>query len=607
MRLKGQNWLLVKDLGLTKCVDSGKVQTGIQLVAAMEEEFEVVNSDLIDFTNNVDSQSPTKVHWQAPQSSDKCKQCQVRYDIVEKRQWCYSLLKSILFTQPILEDVGTFTAKSHPYPVCFQCYCEPPAQGIGQYRDYKQRFIELRSHLRRQQDKHVRSAAGRLVQSFLSNNSRLDLITSTFGYEPSWSKVNFISPSIAALRKMCQSCNATFGVLKHKHHCRLCGDIYCKNCLFRSVEAMIVTLSLVYADLFNTTYNQVFRTSSGRMKVDILHPEYERHGSIMLLGCEKCLSLLEKATKLEKRLRFSVSQSISEGTCPTVEATIDAKVVPLSPAFKQILDMYPELIKTRRRINTTLKELEECTRQLKSGQDIQPGITKTVTIHQCNLDELFRSLGISLQKLKVLASRPMRKIEMRVTRGVTSNMISAKTEHIGTYRRCCDIVSEILPEPVRNAIRAALDFEAIKNTMILLKQLGIECVAFEALEPVAIQFVSVLEEVKTILQQLHEVSFVEGGTTFESVLETIDLVLKDLGKEAPIIVQYICRDDWPDCVLAAWNTTFQCVEDNLERYATYKASDTLRLNLLTLRNNGRRMLQQVAKEQSELDDWVVLK
>lgn len=97
---------------------------------------------------------------------------------------------------------------------------------------------------------------------------------------------------------MCQSCNATFGVLKHKHHCRfcfasglqdnpsehfydqvfvytikpsifcystthrsahmyrlgfnevllgifqwtyitfyrLCGDIYCKNCLFRSVE-----------------------------------------------------------------------------------------------------------------------------------------------------------------------------------------------------------------------------------------------------------------------------------------------------------------------------------------------------------------------------------
>lgn len=62
-------------------------------------------------------------------------------------------------------------------------------------------------------------------------------------------------------------------------------------------------------------------------------------------------------------------------------------------------------------------------------------------------------------QLKVLASRPMRKIEMRVTRGVTSNMISAKTEHIGTYRRCCDIVSEILPEPVRNAIRAALDFE----------------------------------------------------------------------------------------------------------------------------------------------------
>lgn len=113
----------------------------------------------------------------------------------------------------------------------------------------------------------------------------------------------------------------------HPSHFRFCRI---------ELQAMIVTLSLVYADLFNTTYNQVFRTSSGRMKVDILHPEYERHGSIMLLGCEKCLSLLEKATKLEKRLRFSVSQSISEGTCPTVEATIDAKVVPLSPAFKQV-------------------------------------------------------------------------------------------------------------------------------------------------------------------------------------------------------------------------------------------------------------------------------
>lgn len=37
-----------------------------------------------------------------------------------------------------------------------------------------------------------------------------------------------------------------------------------------------------------------------------------------------------------------------------------------------------------------------------------------------------------------------------------------------------------------------------------------------------------------------------------------------------------------DCVLAAWNTTFQCVEDNLERYATYKVCKMINLLIETL-------------------------
>ena len=30
--------------------------------------------------------------------------------------------------------------------------------------------------------------------------------------------------------KMCGGCGGNFGVIRRRHHCRLCGDIRCKEC-----------------------------------------------------------------------------------------------------------------------------------------------------------------------------------------------------------------------------------------------------------------------------------------------------------------------------------------------------------------------------------------
>lgn len=110
--------------------------------------------------------------------------------------------------------------------------------------------------------------------------------------------------------------------------CSICGLEHCKNCVFRSVE--------------------VFLVSPSAAQVDVLHPQNERPNSTALWGCERCLTQLEKASRLQLRLRLSQRGSESESNDePT-------------PAFKRITEMYEtRLAKTRVGAQQTLVAFQD--------------------------------------------------------------------------------------------------------------------------------------------------------------------------------------------------------------------------------------------------------
>ena len=59
--------------------------------------------------------------------------------------------------------------------------------------------------------------------------------------------------------KQCQGCGGTFGILRRRHHCRLCGDIICKECSrFMSLQEACKAIKISPFSLL--THSFIFQT-----------------------------------------------------------------------------------------------------------------------------------------------------------------------------------------------------------------------------------------------------------------------------------------------------------------------------------------------------------
>ena len=169
-----------------------------------------------------------------------------------------------------------------------------------------------------------------------------------------WSKVN----QLPVTAEKCTACTGAFTLLKRKHTCRcgyyadlfgpasfpdplghccflflffplpllpahyppplfpsrMCGHPFCRDCVFRSIE--------VYPD------------GPDAAKVDVLHPEHERPNGVALLGCERCLKDLEKATHLHERLAFG---SVASDSSQEAQAL---RLLEPSSVFVRVMELY---------------------------------------------------------------------------------------------------------------------------------------------------------------------------------------------------------------------------------------------------------------------------
>eukprot|EP00055_Hartaetosiga_balthica_P007580 m.26254 g.26254 ORF g.26254 m.26254 type:complete len:590 (+) comp5842_c0_seq1:108-1877(+) len=513
------------------------------------EDFDIVDlSDaVLDLTMKEGGIS--KAHWKPPGANTNCQACHLKFDLIDKKHWCHRC--GGLFCKSCVSYRRKLSPQATPdpihgmyYNVCINCFKQEPEQSVGPSRNYSNHFTLLRNQHLKERDSMVRHAAAALCQA-CKESGMASSISKSLGIDPEWTKVNFCAKKVASSFSVCLVCQAKFGITLHRHHCRLCGRVFCDKCLFRSIE--------------------IFDDETGNVKLDILHPEYEREKSIILRGCEQCLEALEKATKLEARLQRSLSRSMSTGTEVTEATLFEAKFVQPSPAFEKVMEVHPKIVKALKLLQTTISQFQEDINSLvgkeKSGS--LQGISLKLAKHEGDVKGLFSSLRTFAQILKKTKARPMNVSEKRIAENLYTQLVLSLGDNVGPFRACCSALMDFFPEGVLAQTRALVDAEGLKNTLLVVRQLGIESLLFEDLKDVSVALAGVTQQLHGKIRELMEISNSEQFV--DDVMEKVDKFVHLSIKTNSFIIKYQGNPKWKELVLSVWNSTFRAIYTQLKR------------------------------------------
>ncbi len=364
--------------------------------------------------------------------------------------------------------------RGKPHRVCLACFLDGAEQVPGATVSRTAEFALSRAkgaahRAQRIERKHsgVRDACVRLVRSFSSASPLARSVTKLAGITPDWTKVNFMPEEQAARIERCKKCAAKFTLLRLRYHCRLCGDVYCADCLFSSLQ--------VYAE-------------GSSAKVDILTPENTHKGATILQACGPCLDGLEDALTHHLQRLTSMSSSISS-------ATSELTPVECSEAFLALLDLYPEIFGTHKRAKEALVVYQKLIDAVGTGTESSlsgRGTVTTLAKHQIDLSDMFTRVSTHISDLKKIQARCTREVETHVTRQVTRLCCGFYTDHLFLFRSLKRDLSEILPEKALMMIQKTMNGQVLNYTYMVLQQLAIESMAFPPLEAMTLSIIAVV-------------------------------------------------------------------------------------------------------------------
>eukprot|EP00056_Hartaetosiga_gracilis_P008300 m.118400 g.118400 ORF g.118400 m.118400 type:complete len:278 (-) comp12892_c2_seq7:332-1165(-) len=235
------------------------------------------------------------------------------------------------------------------------------------------------------------------------------------------------------------------------------------------------------------------------------------------------------------------------------DATLfEAKYIPPSPAFEKLLTLYPHIVNDLNELEKKITTFQEDINSLeKSG--ILHGVSLKLAKHEGDVKGLFLSLRGYAHKLKKIKARPMNASEKRIADNLFSRLISSLSDNVGPFRACCSALTDFFPDGVLEKTRAVVDAEGVKNTLIVVRQLGIESMFFDELKDITVSLSDLTKQLHEKISELMKVS--EAEQFVDDVMEKVDKFVKLSMKTSPMIIKYKGRENWKECVV--------CVECNV--------------------------------------------
>eukprot|EP00698_Gefionella_okellyi_P005404 TRINITY_DN14957_c0_g1_i1.p1 TRINITY_DN14957_c0_g1~~TRINITY_DN14957_c0_g1_i1.p1 ORF type:complete len:632 (+),score=108.73 TRINITY_DN14957_c0_g1_i1:46-1941(+) len=169
------------------------------------------------------SENITKTHWVPDELRDGCTHvgCPVKFDLKQWRHHCRRCgeifcAEHINFKLRLAEDAVP-DPEGEFYAVCFNCFKDARRQEKGVLCERTFEYQRMR-----------RATVGLRKALGERSSNALKLLARQPGDEKFEQEI--VQWADASLVPACMECGSAFSWLKRKHHCRLCGAVFCADC-----------------------------------------------------------------------------------------------------------------------------------------------------------------------------------------------------------------------------------------------------------------------------------------------------------------------------------------------------------------------------------------
>eukprot|EP00794_Sanderia_malayensis_P010909 gene10909-12068_t len=325
------------------------------------------------------------------------------------------------------------------YRVCYGC-SDHDVQTPGVTRSLTDSF----KHQRGSKRINVLKELDRLVDGFKQHvkASRINsVITDTFSNikVPLWQRSYKWLESKEV--EWCSKCSAKFSLFMQKHHCRICGSVFCNKCCNQD-------LMLYYSD--DTVSNWALIKLVGC-------PDKEPNACIYLTICSLCH---EDVANFQV-YRYYEAKKSCELNMRSLSDTLE-RIIACQDKLKENLIVYQEMVENMIGGKGELNKISG------SGKSVVQTFAKL----QVDITDLFNNFIQSIQELKQI--KMITQKESLLLFNCLQVKVKYYNNNMSTFKFYKDILSKTMPLDALKQVQDYADLQAMNSTRITTKLLGIE-------------------------------------------------------------------------------------------------------------------------------------
>lgn len=447
-------------------------------------------------------------HWIEPRLRSNCTYCSKYFGLTSKKfncRRCGEIFcgKCCHYRRRLSADAQP-TSDGHYYRVCYKC-SDIHEQSFGETRSLTEFFKNQRSGKRI----NVLKELDRLVEGFKVNVkvSRLNsVVTETFSNikVPLWQRSYKWLESKEV--EWCSKCSGKFTLFMQKHHCRICGSVFCHKC---SCQDLMLYCS------------QELIPRWALIRV-VGCPDEEPNVCLYLTICSMCHEEVENI----QVSKFYDAEKDNGDINQKMEA-ISKILVNLNVCEDKIqesLIIYQEMVENMLDGNGKLNQISE------SGKSV----VQTFAKFQVDISDLFAQYGCIIQGLKLHRLTTQRgRLLMYNIMQVKSGFYNAK---MSTFKYYKDNLSKTMPIKALQQVQNYADKQAINSTRITTRQLGLEVLHLSTKYSLDHNLAEEIVKLDEICCEELRVFIQESGGDWKEHCERLDQLVKELFQSKRMVV-----------------------------------------------------------------------